>query len=463
LVGAVVGGVSTGLGALFGQIGNNRGSDKFAGAIDDYLTDLESATYDTAEGFYERYNFKTALQTAMTAGEDTPEFEAFINQYKDMFNEMFDLDIDSLDQERLRQLIQEGGYLERASELMIDSAQKYVDSTEMIAAATGLVGEDIRRFAESLGIDLYGGIAVSQTAMTALVSTMNNIDLTRGVLPDVSTLPFFREDARASVNESFRNLMTEDGLNAQNLSQYLSTAAQYEVNYAGASPLAASLGAVENLFSFAEAGGLTEEEQKRANILSGMARNQVLPQIFEEMAAATNGFISADQIASSFENKTYLDAMTGETLSASTGSMAVQKMLENQDTFESAFDLNSTMAIGERIRVLANAGVDETALRYQAQTGGQQGINDLLLATGQGLNDNVYYARRSAELLEQVRDAVAQTTVVTISGIQVDMDERIEIDEPVEVQVQLTPQQIQQIASNPTAVQPIEVYGQIQD
>jgi hypothetical protein len=62
-----------------------------------------------------------------------------------------------------------------------------------------------------------------------------------------------------------------------------------------------------------------------------------------------------------------------------------------------------------------------------------------------------------------VRDAVAQTTVVTISGIQVDMDERIEIDEPVEVQVQLTPQQIQQIASNPTAVQPIEVYGQIQD
>ena len=62
-------------------------------------------------------------------------------------------------------------------------------------------------------------------------------------------------------------------------------------------------------------------------------------------------------------------------------------------------------------------------------------------------------------LLEQVRDSVSMTTIVDINGITVDRDERIEIDEPVEVQVTLTPQQIQQIATNPTSVQPIEAYA----
>ena len=468
LVGAIVGGVATGLGAWFGQIGNNRGSDKFAGAIDDYLTDLESATYDTAEGFYERYNFKTALQTAMTAGEDTPEFEAFINQYKDMFNEMFDLDIDSLDQERLRQLIQEGGYLERASELMIDSAQKYVDSTEMIAAATGLVGEDIRRFAESLGIDLFRGIAVSQTAMTALVSTMNNIDLNRGVIADVSTLPFNREDTRASVESAFKTLIggaEGEGLNAQNLSQYLSTASQYEVAYGGGTPMTAAVSAIENLITSPLSPGLTEDERARANEISAIARSQILPQQFREMSAATNGFITEDQLLNAFETQTYLDARTGRTFTTDTGSAAVQKMLQNQDVFESAFDLAGNMDSAERMRILENAGVSKGGLQTAVALADRVGmteneaINQYLLSTDRGLNENVYYAKRAAELLEEVRNAIGVTTLVEINGISVDLDERIEIDEPVEVQIQLTPQQIQQIAANPTSVQPIEVYG----
>lgn len=464
VVGAVVGGISLGVGAIFGQIGNNRGSDKFAEGINLYLEELESSAFDTAEGFYERYNFKNALQTALEAGEDTPEFEAFINQYKDMFNEMFDMDIDSLDQERLRQLIQEGGYLERASDLLIEAADKYVSSVEMISAATGLVGEDIRRFAESLGIDLYGGISMTTTAMTALMATMNNIDLSRGVIADTSALPFFQEESRASVNEAFRALAGEGGLTRQNLSQYLSTASQYEVAYGGATPMTAAVSAIENLLTFPTRMGLTEEEQARADELARVARNEILPQQFREMSAATNGVISEDVLMQAFETGQYIDARTGRTFTAGTGSRAVQNMLQQSDLIESAFDLNYAGDPAERMQILRSAGVaDEGMLadiidKYGI-TPSNEAINQYLLTTGEGINENVFYAKRAAELLVEVRDAVAMTTIVEINGITVDRDERIEIDEPVEVQVTLTPQQIQQIANNPTSVQPIEVYG----
>lgn len=456
-IGAVIGGLALLGFSLWGMRNKDVGANKFNDALNDYMGDLESEVDITVEGFADRLNFKNDIQAALEAGADTDTFENFVNKYKDVLGKAID-DVDALDQERLEALIREGNLEDRIIKEVQTRAEIYQTNMEMVSAATGLVGEDIRRFAEDIGFNLYSAVGNASTAFAALQATMNNIDLTRGVIADVTALPFFAEEARASVRGDLDTLLSGD-ITSQSLQSYLTSSAFYESAYAGATPMTAALGGIESLMTLPNRMGMSEEQMLNAQRLQGVAR-QALDQQFMEMSAATNGVISEDRLRSAFESREYFDAEYGITRVAGTGSQAVQRMLENQDLFESAYDLSAQTApedMMNRINILANAGEDREKMMAAVASEGREGLNRYLLEAGEGTNKNVYWAEQNNIALKAIEEKVSMMTIITVDGVQIDMEETSSVTTAngTEVTVAEVEARADQGRTNPTAVQPI--------
>jgi len=426
-IGAVVGGlILTGM-TIWNVRNKDHAANVMADGLEMYFEEFAEAGKMTAEKFFEGYNLQKDMQTAMAAGADTKEFQKFIDTYSGMLSDLIGKDINDMDQERLEALIRERGIEAEAIEAVTSASRIYHDNLMILENATGKTGEELLRFADAIGVDLWNAMSNAVNMTVMLTADLNRIDRTMGILPDIESTSLFRTESAASTNAALNEMMNADSLTSDMVSAFVTQATNLEI-MRGADPIAAAFGPISELLRL----GAREGREDVSRVGRDLLRSQI-----DSIVEASGGALSADELTSAYEQKAFENEL-GQRIRTITGGEAVQGRIRAMDQIESALAYSSSMDPRERINILrarygssmtaeerltlggiergAFAGVDEAVLNKEIST---------LLAESQSINlGQEQLAADQLVELRRIAENTKQATTIMINGEEIPVGER---------------------------------------
>ena len=428
VVGLLLGGITLAITHITGSNKRKALSQEFSNALLHIVTNLEDDAITTMQEFQARTEFSSDLKDLIKKGDDKDAFASFMDKYADLFPEMGS-QVETLQKALSEGIISIDSITERLEKDIAGRAQTYSDSLNTIMYSMDMTQEQAERFADELGINLFRSFGNVRTAALALNSTLNQIDLNRGVIPETTGLPFFAEDQRANVDALLNTLLSGD-ISEQSVGAYLSAGATFASLYTGASPLVASLDPILNLMEVGSRSGLTEGQRGAGAELASVG-GQLFERALVDIEAATNGVISADQVREAFTSGSFFDVRLGKTRDFTAdptrsrdaaGAMAVQGYVEQRDFMEEVLSLRSNLSASERIKALGNMGFDISTLRAPSQGATeeslQRAINDFLLYSGEGMDEEIGLSIEQRDLLREIKTTLLLQRTIVINGVE---------------------------------------------
>jgi len=404
-VGAGIGAVVIGGMSLWGARNKDRGSDKFAEALDMYVGDLTDPIERSAQQLADQTALRDDLREALASGldPDGDVFTEFVDRYRPILQQYID-DFENVDQERLQQLLRETDLVDQLSTAIDETETIFDRNLKAITDASGLAGDELMRLADTLGIDLYDAAYNLNNLGMMVSATMDRIDPTMGILPDVSRTSIGRQALTSTASARLNEFLADP--NADTLNAFLQSASAAEIAR-GADPMTAAFGPIAAL-----------EQAGRTNTEARIAARELLDLTAARIEAETGGAITQSQIEQAYGSRQFINRY-GERVSTQTGFGAAQGLVRAENAVESALSIGSRMDPSERIKILERRlGMEMEGLfggpgsPYQnAGSIEEQNrlIDDYLLKNDQNLVDQI-------SLLTQIRENTAQTPTIVVNG-----------------------------------------------